>query len=73
MKAIIYKILYAVSALLLLLFIVFLCIDLYFYNDMLSSAPFYAYIIIRSLEFLLPSLIIFIVALLLKGKINKIK
>ena len=71
MKTIFYKICFVISILLALAFVVFLGIDLYYYNPMTNSAPFDAYIIIRGLEFLLPSLIIFMIGLLIKLKSKK--
>ena len=71
MKGFFYKICFVISILLAVAFVVFLGIDLYYYNPMTNSAPFDAYVIVRGLEFLLPSLIIFIVGLLMRIKIKK--
>ena len=71
-KKIISLILFFVSLLLILGFIVILNLDWITYYSNYPSAPFYVYIIVRSLEFLLPSTILIIVGivLLLKNKKN---
>ena len=68
MKKHLYKIAGAISGALLLAFVVFLVIDSCTYNDMLTSAPFYAYVIVRFFEFLLPSQLLFGIGILLKKK-----
>ncbi len=70
-KKLLYKILYGVSALLLLTFFITLGVDYHNYDAMLTSAPFYAFIWIRAIEFLLPSSIAFTVALILNKKMKK--
>ena len=69
-KKIISLVLFFVSLLLILGFIVILNLDWITYYSNYSSAPFYVYIIVRSLEFLLPSIILIIagIVLLLKNK-----
>jgi len=67
-KKLLYKILYGVSALLLLAFCIMLGVDGYHYDAMFTSAPFYVFILIRAVEFLLPSGILFTVALILNKK-----
>ena len=69
-KTIVCKILFCVSALLVASFLVFLGVDLYFYKSSFTSFPFYTFVIVRALEFLLPSLIIFVVTMILKRKIK---
>ncbi len=56
------------ALLLLLLFAFFLGMDCGSYNPMHTSAPFYVCILVRGLEFLLPSGIAFLVACLLWKK-----
>ena len=68
MKKHLYKIAWAISGALLLAFVVFLVIDACMYNDMLTSAPFYADVIVRFFEFLLPAQILFGIGILLKKK-----
>ena len=63
-----YKIAWGIAAALLLAFSVTLIIDGCTYNDTLTSFPFYVYVIVRGIEFLLPSLLAFGVAFLLKKK-----
>ena len=68
----IYKILYAVSALLILCFAVFFGVDIYHYNTrFMGSAPLYAYALIRAVEFIVPSIIVFVVALIVKLIVKK--
>ena len=67
----IYKILYAVSALLILCFAVFFGVDIYHYNTrVMGSAPLYLYALVRAIEFIVPSIIVFIVALIVKKKLT---
>ena len=66
-----YKFMWVMSALLLLGFVVRLGVDYYKYNPVVTSAPFYVCIIIRGLEFILPSIIAFIVGIICKRKFTK--
>ena len=70
MKSNLLKVLYCVFIVLVIAFIVFLGVDFYFYNPISTSAPVYAYLIIRGLEFLLPAVIILIVCEILKRKLK---
>ncbi len=70
MKSNLLKILYCVFAVLVIAFIVFLGVDFYFYDPIATSAPFYAYLIIRGLEFLLPAVIVLIVCEILRRKLK---
>lgn len=54
----IYKLLYAISALLVLGFAVHTIVDAVRYDSMLTSFPFYAFIIAHAVEYLVPALII---------------
>ena len=67
----VYKFLYLVCAFLILGFCIRLGVDYYKYDTVLNSAPFYTFVIVRTVEFLAPSIIIFIVARILKNKYNK--
>lgn len=67
----IYKFLYAISILLFIGFCIRLGVDFIKYDTITNSAPFYAYIIVRTVEFLLPSIILFIVAKIVNRKYNK--
>lgn len=65
----IYKFLYAVGILLIIGFIIRLGVDYFKYDPINNSSPFYINIIVRSVEFLLPSTILIIIATkLLKNK-----
>lgn len=66
-----YKFMWVMSALLVLGFAIRLGVDYYKYDPITTSAPFYAYIIIRALEFILPSIIVFIVGIFCKRKFTK--
>ena len=68
----IYKFLYAISALLVLGFSISFGVDIYKYNNhiYMGSAPLYAYAIVRAVAFIVPSIIVFIVALIVKKKLT---
>ncbi len=67
----IYKFLYIISALLIIAFVIRLGVDYFKYNTHTNSAPFYVFIIERTFEFIIPSIIVFIVARIAKNKSNK--
>ncbi len=67
-KVNIYKFLYTVSALLVLGFAIHTIVDGCRYNSMLTSFPFYAFVLVRAIEYLVPSIIVFIVAVIVKKK-----
>ena len=67
-KANIYKFLYAISALLVLGFAIHTIVDACRYDSMLTSFPFYAVVLVNAVTYLVPSLIVFIVALIVKKK-----
>lgn len=67
-KANIYKFLYAVSALLVLGFAIHAIVDACRYDSMLTSFPFYAFVLGHGIVYLVPSLIVFIAALFTKKK-----
>ncbi len=62
--------LYAISGILLLCFCVFSIVDCVRYDEMLTSAPLELVLFVRAIEFLLPALLAFGGALLLR-KFNK--
>ena len=64
----IHKFLYIISALLVLGFAIHTIVDACRYDSMLTSFPFYAFVIVHAVEYLLPSLIVFIAALIVKKK-----
>lgn len=61
-----YKICIKLAILLFMMFIGFIVYDYINYNPMYTSAPFSVNILIRSIEFLLPCLILLIIGLILK-------
>jgi hypothetical protein len=67
----IYKFLYAVSIFLIIGFAIRLGVDYFKYDTHNNSAPFYAFIIERVVEFIIPSIIVFIVAKVVKKKYSK--
>ena len=68
MKKNIYKFLYAVCGLLIVGFIIRLGVDYISYDPINNSAPFYALIIERVIEFIIPSIIVLLVGKLAKTK-----
>jgi len=67
----IYKFLYAVCIFLIVGFTIRLGVDYFKYDNMNNSAPFYAFVIIRVIEFIIPSIIVFIVGTVMKKKYSK--
>ena len=67
-KKILSLIIFFISLLLILGFIVVLNLDWVTYYSSYSSAPFYTYVIVRGLEFLLPSMILIIIGIILLVK-----
>lgn len=63
-----YKILFIISALLSMCFFISFGVDIYKYDDYKTSAPLYAYALVRMIEFILPSIIVFIVGMIIKKK-----
>lgn len=66
-----YKLLYAVSMLLVAGFAIRLGADYFKYDNIHNSAPFYVFIIERTAEFIIPSIIVFIIAKIVKKKYNR--
>ena len=62
------KFLKVIAVILLISFIVIMIFDYKKYNSNETSFPIYTYIITRSLEFILPSIILFIVSIVIKKK-----
>lgn len=62
---------YIVSALLALAFCIRLGVDYAGYDAAVNSAPFYVFILERAFEFLLPSVVLLIVARVCKKKLEK--
>ncbi len=51
-----------------LAFICFTAYDIHIYSTTVNSAPLYAFILIRAAEFVIPSVILYIVSRILKKK-----
>ena len=67
-----YKILFIISAFLLMGFFISFGVDIYKYDDYKTSAPLYAYALVRVIEFILPSIVVFIAGMIMKKKaVNK--
>lgn len=64
----IYKILYIISLLLFFVFIIMLCIYYANYNPFETSAPFYAFVIVRLVEFVVPSILLLLIGKIIKKK-----
>ena len=69
-KSNIHKFLYVISALLVLCFAIHTIADVCRYDSMLTSFPFYAFIIAHAVEYLVPSIIVLIIALIFKKKFS---
>lgn len=61
------KVLYILFIILVVVFFIFVFLDLRAYNKT-YSAPFSAYILVRALEFLLPALILLIINIFINKK-----
>ncbi len=66
-----YKILFTISILLLVVFVVNTIIDYINYTTTLNSAPFSVYILVNAIIFILPSAILAIIAFIIKRKSNR--
>lgn len=66
-----YKFLWTVSALLILTFAIRLYTDYLKYDPATNSAPFITFVQARAIQFLLPSLLAFILGSFFKKKYNK--
>ncbi len=67
----IYKFLYVISLLLVIGFMIRLGADYFKYSNINNSTPFYAFVIERVIEFILPSMVVWIAAKVLKRKYSK--
>ena len=70
-KTNIHKFLFGISVLLVLGFIVHTIVDAVRYDSMLTSFPFYAFIIAHAVEYLVPALVICVAGLTCKKKFAK--
>ncbi len=66
-----YKFLYAVCIFLIIGFTVRLGVDYFKYDNTNNSAPFYSFIIERVVEFIVPSILVFIAGKVMKKKYSK--
>ena len=64
----IYKFLYVVSALLILGFAIHTIVDACRYDSVLTSFPFYAFVISNAVIYLVPGVIVFVVGCIMKRK-----
>ena len=64
----IYKFLYIASALLIVGFAIRFGVDIFKYDSYKNSAPLYAYALVRTVEFIVPSIIVFVAAIICKKK-----
>ena len=64
------KCLNVISVLLLIMFVVITVIDYSKYDAVTNSAPFTADILVRAMEFILPSIIIFVIAEFMNNRKN---
>ena len=67
-KKTISKILGVISAILVLIFIVKVAVDYHTYMTTLNSAPFYLWIVVDAIYFLLPACVLGIIKLILQRK-----
>lgn len=68
-----YKLMYVISIILVAGFAIRLGMDYHKYDFITMKAPFYTFIIERTLEFIIPSIIIFIVGVICKKKFTNNK
>lgn len=67
----IHKFIYIVGIFLVIGFAIRLGVDYFKYDSTNNSAPFYAFIIERVVEFIVPSMVLFIVGKVMKKKYSK--
>lgn len=60
-----YKILYVISILLLFIYVFILILDYINYNPTETSFPLYSTVIVRTIEFIIPSLLFFIFGIIM--------
>ena len=60
-KLIYYKVFYGVSVVLMFAFVIKLLRDIYVYNTTLNSAPFYIWIVVDIIYFVVPAIILFVI------------
>lgn len=67
----IYNFLYGLSIFLIFAFAIILGVDYFKYDTHSNSAPFYVFIIVRVIEFIIPSIIVFAIGKIMKRKYEK--
>lgn len=67
-KSNLHKFLYLISVLLVLGFAIHTVVDAVRYDSMLTSFPFYVFVIAHAVMYLVPSLFVFIIALIVRNK-----
>ena len=60
------KFLLLASIILFVVFLIFIVFDFINYNKIENSAPFYTFLIVRTLEFLVPSVVLVIISKIIK-------
>lgn len=69
-KSNVHKFLFAISVFLILGFVLRFGIDMIKYDSINNSAPLYVYALVRAAEFVLPSIIVFIAAIICKKNLQ---
>lgn len=67
----IYKFLYAICIFIIIGFIIRLGADYFKYDNINNSAPLYVLLIERIIEFIIPSIVLFIIGKIMKKKYSK--
>ena len=67
----VYKYLYLISILMICAFVILTIVDYSNYNPITTSAPFYANILLRAVEFVLPAFVFACVGYFIKRKTNR--
>ena len=70
-KVSIFKLLFVLSILLLVVFVVNTIIDYINYSTTLNSAPFSVFILVNAIMFILPSIVLAIIGFIIKRKSNR--
>ena len=71
MKNKIHNIFFIVAVICMLLFLLFTILDYIKYKNMLTSAPFYVFVLVRIVYFIIPAVICIIIGLVIKHKQRK--
>ena len=71
MKPPAHKLLYGASALMVLGFCIHLAVDRYQYNTTQNSAPFWVWILVDALIWIIPAILAFLAGLIAKKRLSK--